>query len=721
MANYNLTNQAIEDSFEPLLQIDSGSFLRDGTGSLIDNINVTASFALTASYALNAVASASQNWNDITNKPSGLVSGSSQIDLAQTFGTASHAISASYAVSASYEIIKEVSSSYADTVPFDGILNKPTLVSGSSQVVLEDTTFTDNGEFSFLQTDGAGNLSFQYVESINDIVYAGENISKTDPLYVSGSQGANPIVYKADAADPNKAAIYIAAENITQGSTGRGILLGGIDAVDLTGIPAGTTVYLGEGGGWSITRPSGSNSVVQTLGIVTKTGPGGKGEILNPGPAILPNLQSGYAWVGDGGNQPQAVATSSFAVSIDTGSLVTTSSFNAYTQSTDNRLNNIELTSASLISSISDINGDINTLTSQTASYAKKNESNTFIQNQNIQGLLQIIGTSSIDGLVVRGPNSSQITTTTNNDGSIIFQDYLNAGTVFFSTNADNFNFSAKQGGATGSFNFEANNITFNPDNKNIFLAPIEGNNKVEGQTFVNPQTITSNVTIEADKNALLLGPVNISGEITIEGDSELYIHTPPTFIDTGSFTTTASFNAYTASNDNILATFATTGSNTFQGTQIIRDTLIMTASIGPNKRTLSVTGGLTDGTTTFGSSMSIINLAPPNLNHNLSFGVTDKMDSFTGIQQNRVGFFYGETGLQTSSPFQQFYIDIADSGSFNIENADLLVSQSLNVKEIINLAPQDPLPSGQLGDIGVSGSALYFYDGSSWRTVNLT
>jgi hypothetical protein len=232
-----------------------------------------------------------------------------------------------------------------------------------------------------------------------------------------------------------------------------------------------------------------------------------------------------------------------------------------------------------------------------------------------------------------------------------------------------------------------------------------------KSNVILNPQTITENITIGPDNNAFIVGPVNIDGVITVEGDSELYVYSPPPLAE---YLTTASFNAYSA-------TLATTGSNTFQGTQIIRDTLIMTASIGPAKRTLSVTGGLTDGQTTFASAMSIINLAPPNLNHNLSFGVTDAMDTFIGIQQNRVGFFYGETGQQGGPPYQQFYIDIADSGSFNIENADLLVSQSLNVKEIINLAPQDPLPSGQLGDIGVSGSALYFYDGSSWRTVNLT
>ena len=88
----------------------SGSFEGDGSGLT----NVTASFSPTASYALTA----------------------SYVETAQTASYvldaisssySSFAISASYAVSASHEIIKEVSSSYADTASFaqsgDGIFS----------------------------------------------------------------------------------------------------------------------------------------------------------------------------------------------------------------------------------------------------------------------------------------------------------------------------------------------------------------------------------------------------------------------------------------------------------------------------------------------------------------------------------------------------------------------------------------------------------------------
>ena len=57
--------------------------------------------------------------------------------------------------------------------------------------------------------------------AVTDIVYNGEatTIVKGTPLYVSGAQGANPIVYRADAANPNKMPVtYIANGNITSGN-----------------------------------------------------------------------------------------------------------------------------------------------------------------------------------------------------------------------------------------------------------------------------------------------------------------------------------------------------------------------------------------------------------------------------------------------------------------------------------------------------------------------
>ena len=172
---------------------------------------------------------------------------------------------------------------------------------------------SDNGEFSFIQTDGNGNLSLQYVETLYEQIVNGEltTLLKGTPVYVSGSQGADQIAYRADAGDPTKMpVIYITGDNIAPGEVGRGILLGLIAGVDTTGYPSGTEIYVGVGGGWTSIRPTGS-AIVQSLGIVTKEGNGGQGVVLNPGPNNLPNIPSGYTWVGDSNSYPIAIPTSS--------------------------------------------------------------------------------------------------------------------------------------------------------------------------------------------------------------------------------------------------------------------------------------------------------------------------------------------------------------------------------------------------------------------------
>lgn len=56
MSADNLTGQYISDTFRKILQLsDNGSYITDGTGSVVNTIPVTASWAQTASYALNAV------------------------------------------------------------------------------------------------------------------------------------------------------------------------------------------------------------------------------------------------------------------------------------------------------------------------------------------------------------------------------------------------------------------------------------------------------------------------------------------------------------------------------------------------------------------------------------------------------------------------------------------------------------------------------------------
>ena len=264
------------------------------TGSIVVDSASYATFAVTASYLLGSV------------------------DSASYAVSASHALNADNAISASYALTASYVNPLNQAVIITGSLNLTGSAVLTGSTVINGLTYptADNGEFSFMQTDGLGNLTLQYVNTLYEVVYNGEatQITKGTPVYISGSQGANSKAYRADAGDPTKMpVVYIAADNINPSNTGRAIALGLITGVDTTGYPGGTEIYVGVGGGWTSARPTGS-AIIQVLGYVTKEGNGGQGVVLNAGPANLPNILSGSVWVGNSGSVPTAVPTSSLSV-----------------------------------------------------------------------------------------------------------------------------------------------------------------------------------------------------------------------------------------------------------------------------------------------------------------------------------------------------------------------------------------------------------------------
>ena len=662
--SYNLTNQAIEDSFQPLLQIDSGSALRDGSGSLVDNIIVTSSYALTASYAKTIEGeltssflvtasfnninrnleftkgdsstflvsipgqSGSVDWTDVTNKPSGLVSGSSQltssydqryvlsgsvqplpsgvvsgsaqidfngisnvpsglvssssqIDLAQTFGTASHAISASYAVSASYEIIKEISSSYADFAPYDGILNKPTLVSSSAQVSdltasLLETASNDFSQITFTKGDGSQftldttpRIVWESVKNGN-----GQILPKGTPVYASGSVGNAQLVFPASASnDATMPAVYILAQELGVGEEGYGITHGFINGVNTSLFNAGDEVYVGSNGGFTNQRPTGS-SLIQKLGTVVRSdNNNGSGVIQIDSIVSVPNIQQGYTWVGDINGVAQPIPTSS--IQTDVSGLVTTSSFNQYTSSNDSK---------------------VQSLIDATGSYATTG-SNTFIGNQTITGSV-FIQNATETALVIKGSpgdfnpviieggpdfvtkftpskiivGDAQINRIISDNldisGSNFWQTSDSTGRLKVGINGSQklyaIGFDTLYNSSNYTYVFRSGSTEFKT---NLDVRDTLSSRQAESNVIYNPQLITENITIPTNKNAFMVGEVTISGDLTLDTGSQLYIHTPADLAD---YLTEAEFTPISASFDSRINSLPTTGSNTFIGNQVI-------------------------------------------------------------------------------------------------------------------------------------------------------
>jgi hypothetical protein len=183
-----------------------------------------------------------------------------------------------------------------------------------------------------LKTDGDGNISFGYAEEIVAIVknVSGGTLQKGTPVHATASGASGNIVgiIAASASDATTMpATFVLNETLNDGDEGEALSSGFIQGVNTSMFEVGQVVYVGELGGYTGTKPTGSN-LIQNLGVVTKVGlTNGSGYILGAGRSNdLPNIQPGYVWIGNANSVPTPTATSSIqnVVSAQTASYVTT-------------------------------------------------------------------------------------------------------------------------------------------------------------------------------------------------------------------------------------------------------------------------------------------------------------------------------------------------------------------------------------------------------------
>ena len=173
----------------------------------------------------------------------------------------------------------------------------------------------DNGDT--LITDGAGNLSFARTTVYANVKNVhGSELVKGMPVHVTGAAGNTSEVVAASASNAaTMPAHFILNETLADDAEGLAIAVGYINQVNTGDFSEGDTVYVGANGGYTNVKPTGSN-LIQNLGIVDKVdASNGSGFILGAGRSNdVPNITSGYAWVGNSDSVATAVATSSFVV-----------------------------------------------------------------------------------------------------------------------------------------------------------------------------------------------------------------------------------------------------------------------------------------------------------------------------------------------------------------------------------------------------------------------
>ncbi len=245
---------------------------------------------------------------------------------------------------------------------------------------------------------------------------------------------------------------------------------------------------------------------------------------------LTASLQQGYVWVGGSGNVSTLAPTSSFGGG-GGGSDIT--ALNAFTQSADGRLDNLELTSSSLQTEVNAIKlftqsadailvslelatasleGQVSSLNSFTSSQEDLNVtfattgSNTFVGNQVISGSLTISGSSTFRNI---GPTilsgSVDISGSINSDGYELAASSTSTIPALNST----FNLNLSGSGEYGGDNFIKKTLVLG-DGKILIAGRFQS---IDGHTTNDIARLNSNGTIDTSFTSPIFGDVFGGGD----------------------------------------------------------------------------------------------------------------------------------------------------------------------------------------------------------------
>lgn len=108
--------------------------------------------------------------------------------------------------------------------------------------------------------------------------------------------------------------------------------------------------------------------------------------------------------------------------------------------------------------------------------------------------------------------------------------------------------------------------------------------------------------------------------------------------------------------------------------------------------------------------------------------GLKGRVEAWDKTFEGSISIFGDNTGgyIADYSPVTNDYANAIKLQPYSSYNGGLVevlrpleVSGSATFNQVLELAPQDPLPAGGVGQLAVSGSNLYYHNGSVWAQIN--
>lgn len=161
-------------------------------------------------------------------------------------------------------------------------------------------SLTDNGQGDITLTFGGDNAT-RLVQTVKNV--SGGELTKGTPVHavIDGASGNLAYVIAARADTPSAMpATFVLNETLADEAEGEAIITGLLQGVDTDAFQPGDVVYVGETGGYTNVKPTGTN-LIQNLGIVLKKHPSnGSGIVYGSGRSNdVPNIPNGQTWIGN--------------------------------------------------------------------------------------------------------------------------------------------------------------------------------------------------------------------------------------------------------------------------------------------------------------------------------------------------------------------------------------------------------------------------------------
>lgn len=286
MSADNLTGQYISDTFRKILQLsDNGSYITDGTGSVVSTIPATASWAQTASYALNAVGTITNAIYAETASYSHTASFYLETDpifvakSASLATTGSNIFIGNQTITGSITLSGSAAIAGLKYIDFDKTAS-PTHLEGRVHWTDDTKTLQVDTDVNNFMIE-LGHQNVLRVRNTNSFT-----VTKGKIVYINGESGNRPTIETASwTGDPTSAGtVGWVAQDISTNNTGYVITNGIIRDINTNAYAPGTPLYLSSSGDWTSTPPDAPLHEVRVGKVITQGVAG----------TIYVNIMNGY-------------------------------------------------------------------------------------------------------------------------------------------------------------------------------------------------------------------------------------------------------------------------------------------------------------------------------------------------------------------------------------------------------------------------------------------